>query len=201
MWTPFIAAVALACSVAGFVPAQAAPLVHIRGTITGFDGHALTVATREGPQVVVAVPETVRISSLQKADISAITPGTFIGTAAKPGPDDELQAMEVVVFPESARGTGEGHYDWDLAPGTTMTNATVTAAVESRSGRDLDLSYKGGSVKVVVPPDVPIVTPVPAERSDLKPGVPVFLGARKDQAGELTAVFVVVGKNGVAPPM
>jgi hypothetical protein len=199
--SPIAIGLAVLCCTATAAQAQTAPPTRIRGTISGFDGRTLGVTTREGPNVEVAVPEATRISSLRKSDVSAITPGTFIGTAAKPGPDGELRAIEVVVFPETARGTGEGHYAWDLGPGTTMTNATVTGAVESQSGRDINLSYKGGSVKVVVPPDAPVVTPVPATRSDLKPGAPVFLRASKDENGRLTANFVVVGKNGVAPPM
>lgn len=193
--------VASACCVAGIALAQAASPTRIRGTFAGFDGQNMLVATRDGPQVAVPVPETTRISSLKKTDLSAITQGTFIGTAAKPVPDGELQAIKVLVFPESARGTGEGHYAWDLAPGSTMTNATVSAVVESRSGRELDLAYKGGSVKVLVPPDAPIVSPIPADRSDLKPGAPVFLSTSKNEAGKITARFVMVGKGGVAPPM
>jgi hypothetical protein len=196
----FLAAVPFVCCLAGIALAQTAPPAHVRGTISGFNGQVLLVTTREGPQVAVTVPETARISSLKKIDVSAIGPGTFIGTAAKPGADGKLQAIEVLVFPESARGSGEGHYAWDLAPGTTMTNATVTAAVESRSGRNLNLSYKGGSLTIVVPPNAPVITPVPASRSDLKAGTPVFLSA-KDEKGDLTARFVVVGKEGIAPPM
>lgn len=188
--------------VAGIAVAQPAPQSRIRGTVASVEGAAMVVATRDGQQVTVALPEGIRISSLKKADLSAITPGTFIGTAAKPGPNGELRAIEVLVFPESARGSGEGHRAWDdLAPGATMTNATVSAAVESRSGRELNLSYKGGTAKVVVPPDAPVVTPVPAARSDLKPGAPVFLSAAKDATGKLTAKAIVVGKDGVAPPM
>jgi hypothetical protein len=196
-----LAAATLACCFGAIALAHAASTARIRGTIASFDGRAMVVTTRDGPQVTVNVPETARIASLKKIDLSAIKPGTFIGTAARPGPGGELQAIEVLVFPESGRGTGEGHYAWDLAPGTTMTNATVSAAVESRSGRELNLSYKGGSVKVVVPPGAPVVTPVPAERSDLKPRAPVFLSASKDATGELAAKSVVVGKDGVAPPM
>lgn len=201
MRSRFIAALASACALAGVASAQQAATIHIRGTIAAFDGHALTVATREGPQVVVDVPATARISALRRVDLSSVAPGTFICTTAKPGPGGELRAVEVHVFPDSARGTGEGHRDWDLAPGATMTNATVTAAVESRAGRDLTLSYKGGSVKVVVPPGTPVVTPVPAGRPDLRPGAVVFATATRGGAGGLTARSVTVAKGGVAPPM
>jgi len=177
------------------------PPTHVRGTIATVEGTTVAVNARDGAKVDVDIPEGTRISSLNKTSLAAITPGTFIGTAARPGPNGELQAQEVLVFPESARGSGEGHYAWDLTPESTMTNATVTAAVVSTSGRELTLSYKGGNTKVIVPPDAPIVTPVPASQSDLKPGTPIFISAVKDEGGKLSARFVVLGKNGVAPPM
>jgi hypothetical protein len=177
------------------------PPSHIRGSIAGLDGATLSVVTREGPTVNVALPQNANIAAMKKLELSDIAPGRFIGTAAKPGPDGQLQALEVLVFPEAGRGTGEGHYDWDLAPGTSMTNANVDAAVQGNSGRELTLSYRGGSVKVTVPPDVPVVTPVPAARADLKAGAPVFVVARHNPDGTLTALFVAVGKDGVAPPM
>ena len=111
------------------------------------------------------------------------------------------EAIEVLVFPEAMRGAGEGHYAWDLEPGSMMTNGTVTGVVEAKSGRELSLSFKGSSNKIIVPPGVPIVTFAPAERADLKPGAPVMFGATKNAAGELAASRITVGKDGVAPPM
>ena len=104
----------------------------------------------------------------------------------------ELQAIEVLVFPEAMRGAGEGHYPWDLEPGSMMTNGTVTGAVQATSGRELSMSFKGGSNKIVVPPSVPIVTFAPAERADLKPGAPVMFGATKNAEGKLAASRVTV---------
>jgi hypothetical protein len=201
MMPRLVTALFAACCLAGAAAAQNTPPTHIRGTIAAVEGTTVAVSARDGTKVDVTVPEGARISSLEKTSLDAIKPGTFIGTAARPGPNGELQALEVLVFPESARGTGEGHYGWDLTPESTMTNATVTAAVESTSGRELTLSYKGGSVKVMVPPDAPVVTPVPASQSDLRPGAPVFISAVKEESGKLSARFVIVGKNGVAPPM
>lgn len=177
------------------------PPTRIRGTIAKLDGTTLTIATREGSKVAVMLPEKVNIATMKKLALADIAQGTFIGTAAEPGADGELKALEVVVFPEAMRGTGEGHYPWDLAPGTSMTNANVDAAVQGTSGRELTLSYKGGSVKVMVPPEVPIVMPVPATRADLKDGATVFVVARKAEDGTLNAGFVAVGKDGVNPPM
>jgi hypothetical protein len=177
------------------------PPSHVRGTIDSSDDQTLTVATREGPKASIALSDKTKVATMKKMEMSAIAPGTFIGTAAEPGADGSLKAVEVLVFPENMRGVGEGHYPWDLAPGQSMTNANVDAAVQSNSGRDLTLSYKGGSVKVTVPPDVPVVTLVPADRADLKPGAPVFVVALHNADGSLSAAFVAVGKDGVAPPM
>ena len=100
------------------------------------------------------------------------------------------------------RGTGEGHYPWDVQPRSTMTNATVSSEVKSADGRRLTLSYKGGEKTVDLPADAPIVSFGPAERSDLKPGASVFIPSTQRQPdGELQATRVVVGKNGVVPPM
>ena len=181
--------------------AKPAPQSHIRGTIETIGENSLTIATRDGQTVTVALKQPLTVSTVKRLDISAIRSGTFIGAAARPGPNGELVAMEVVVFPESLRGTGEGDYPWDLAPGTSMVNANISALVENEAGRDLTLSYKGGSTKVLVPPNVPIVQPVPAQRGDLKPGAPVFFTPTRAADGSLSTARVIVGKDGVAPPM
>jgi hypothetical protein len=76
------------------------------------------------------------------------------------GPEHERETA-------AARGTGEGHYAWDLGANNSMTNANVDTVVESTSGRDLKLSYKGGSNSITVPANVPVVTLAPATRADL----------------------------------
>lgn len=118
-----------------------------------------------------------------------------------PGPDGKLTATEVLVFPDVARGTGEGHYAYDLGANSSMTNANVDTVVEGTSGRDLKLSYKGGSNTVTVPTSVPVVTLAPATRADLVAGKKVFVLAAPTSGGTYGAQFVVVEKNGVAPPM
>jgi hypothetical protein len=82
-----------------------------------------------------------------------------------------------------------------------MTNANVDTLVQSTNGRDLHLSYKGGSNTINVPSGVPVVTPVPATRDDLIKGKKVFVVAIPAEGGSYNAVFVVVEKDGVAPPM
>ena len=181
--------------------AQPAPQTHIRGTIQAISDHSLTVLTREGPTVTVALQDPLRVSALKRLDISAVQSGEFIGTAARRGADGKLVALEVLVFPEAGRGTGEGHFAWDLGPDTTMTNATITSEVKATSGRELTLIYKGGTQTVMVPPDAPIISPAPAEQSDLKPGATVFFTPIRAADGSLSAARIIVGKDGVALPL
>ena len=181
--------------------AQTAPPMRIRGTITALDGNVLSVTSREGLPLKINLRDEVGVSVPKKLDLSAIGPNSYIGTAALPQPDGTLRAQEVVVFPETARGTGEGQYPWDLSAGSSMTNANVAAVVSGTNGRELSLTYKGGTAKLVIPPDAPIVTFVPATRADLKPGMKVFLAATKAADGALSAARVTVEKDGVAPPI
>ncbi|WP_206996422.1 hypothetical protein [Trinickia mobilis] len=181
--------------------APAAKPARIRGDIVSLDGDVLKVHRRSGDTVSIELKPTIAVSAVKAMQLSDIKPGSFVGTAATTGTDGKLTATEVVVFPESARGTGEGHYAWDLGPNSTMTNANVDTVVQGTSGRNLKLSYKGGSNEVTVPPNVPIVTFTPAARTDLTPGKQVFVVATAASQGAFVAQRVVVEKDGVAPPM
>ncbi|MFM0125756.1 hypothetical protein P0D73_44200 [Paraburkholderia sp. RL18-101-BIB-B] len=173
----------------------------IRGDIVSLDGDVLKVHRRSGDTVSIELKSTVAVSAVKAMELSDIKPGSFVGTAATTGTDGKLTATEVVVFPESARGSGEGHYAWDLGPNSTMTNANVDTVVQGTSGRNLKLSYKGGNNEVTVPPNVPIVTFTPAARTDLTAGKKVFVVATPASQGAFVAQRVVVEKDGVAPPM
>jgi hypothetical protein len=200
----FLATLMLAGSTAVAAIAQtppAAPPTRVRGTIASLTGNVLTVNSRTGDKLEITLKDPVSVASVKKIDLDAITPNSFIGTATRTGADGKLTALEVLVFPESMRGTGEGFYPWDLEPGSMMTNGTVKGAVTASAGRELTIGFKGGSNTVYVPPTAPIVTFAPATRDDLKPGAPVFLAATKDADGKLMAARVTVGKDGVAPPM
>ena len=190
-----------ACLLSVAAMAQTAPPTRIRGTIAGVEGQTMTVATREGPKVDVTLNDPLTVRAVKKVELASIAPNTYVGIATRAGANGELRAIEVLVFPEAMRGAGEGHYAWDLEPGSMMTNGTVNGTVDATSGRELTVSYKGSSNKIIVPPDVPIVTFAPAERADVKPGAPVFFSATKNAEGKLTASSVTVGKDGVAPPM
>jgi hypothetical protein len=196
---------ALACLITlgtlGTVLAQSPPTVRIRGEIQTLEGNVLTIATREGDTATVKLADDFGVSAVVPADMAAIEEGSFIGTAAMPQPGGELRALEVLVFPEALRGTGEGHYPWDLMPESTMTNATVSSTVSSREGRNVTLTYQGEERTVFVPEDVPIVTLESGDATLLTPGNHVFINAQEQADGTLTAARVAVGKDGLVPPM
>jgi hypothetical protein len=180
--------------------AQGAPR-RIRGVIDTVSGRDMAVTTREGQKVTIRLAENANVSALRRLSLSDIAPGTFIGTAAEPGPDGQWRALEVLVFPEAMRGTGEGHFAWDLTPNSSMTNATVDSAVQGNDGRSLTLTARGQQVRVLVPEGVPVVTFIPAAMEDLRPGAQVFLSATPGADGALSAARVTVAKDGVVPPM
>ena len=175
--------------------------IRVRGAIAKVSGQTLTIASRDNSSVEVRLADTVGVTAVVTATLSDIKTGAFVGAAALPQPDGTFRAQEVLIFPESGRGTGEGHYPWDLSPGSTMTNATVDAMVERVEGPILTLKHKGGSVTVAVPTDVPIVTFAPGDKAMLQPGAHVFIPAQQHPDGTVTAARVLVGKDGLVPPM
>jgi hypothetical protein len=173
----------------------------LRGTVESFDGGALVVRSRAGESMTLAVAETFSVSEVVPIELSAITTGSFVGTAAMPAADGTLRALEVLVFPEAARGTGEGHFPWDLEPGSSMTNATVADVVTAAAGgRTLRLRYKDGEKTVFVAEGVPVVTFAAADRSLLVPGAKVLVTLQV-RDGKPTALRALAGRNGFAPPM
>jgi hypothetical protein len=193
----FAASLALVCA---FALAQTPPTQRLRGTVKSIDGATLVLAERSGETMSLSLADNFSVNEVVPIPASAITPGSFIGTAAVPGADGTLTALEVLVFPEAARGTGEGHSAWDLQPGSTMTNATVAQLDAAPEGRKLKLRYKDGEKTVVVPESVPIVTFKPADRSLLVPGAKVIVFAQL-RDGKPIAMRALAGRNGFAPPM
>jgi hypothetical protein len=178
--------------------------VTVRGKISAVEKQALKVTTSAG-EVLVKLPDDVRIGGVEAAKLSDITAGNYVGTTAVKQADGNLKALEVHIFPESSRGTGEGHRPWDLQPGSTMTNANVEkveqVAVEKVQGQLLTLKYKDGEQKVFIPPGTPIVKNVPGDQSLLKPGTGVYIPAVRGEDGTLTATRITVGVGGIMPPM
>lgn len=186
---------------ASFAQTPAAKPTRIRGEIVSLSGDTLTVHRRSGDTVTIDVKSSVPVTAVKNIKLEDIKPGSFVGTAATTGTDGKLTATEVLVFPEAARGTGEGHYAWDLGPNSSMTNANVDSVVQATSGRDLKLSYKGGNNSVTVPENVPVVTFAPAARTDLTAGKKVFIVASPVNGTQFAAQRIVVEKDGVVPPM
>jgi hypothetical protein len=195
-------ALVLSLLVPCLVLAQAtAPTQRIRGDVVSVDGLNLQVKERSGELLSIKLAENYVVTAVAKVGIEAITPNAFVGAASMPQSDGTQSALEVLVFPESGRGSNEGHYAWDLQPGSMMTNATVAEVVPVGPARRMTLRYKDGEKVVVVPPNAPIVTFEPGDRAMLKSGAHVLLTAARQPDGSLTAGRVAVGKDGLVPPM
>ncbi len=211
---PRIGLLALCASVLAITSAVAQQKpVGVRGTITQVDGPVLTVQSREGGTVKVKMSDDVKVFGVVKASLADVKPGTFVGSTAMPEPDGRWKAVEVHIFPESMRGTGEGDRAWDLKPKSTMTNGTVNntgntgvgstvgGPVAKTEGTTLIIGYKNGEKKVDVAPDTAVVRYVPGSKDELKPGAKVFIGAATPQADKtLVTARVNVGRD-IAPPM
>src|SRR2546430_999759 len=173
----------------------------VRGTIEGVDGEVLSVKSRSGEDVKLHMTGDIRVVGITKIALADIKVGSFIGTTTVPGPDGVQNAVEVHVFPEDMRGTGEGSRPYDLRPNSSMTNATVAESVVGNDGHALLIKYKDGEKKVLVSPETPVVTYVPADKSDLKPGAKVIAFMKKLPDGSFETNRVSVGRDGLTPPM
>ena len=182
--------------------ASAQDTVRVRGTIDRVDGSIYVVKSRDGAELKIALADNGIVVAIVKASLADIKPGLFVGSTGMPQPDGSQKAIEVHIFPEAMRGTGEGHYSWDLQANSTMTNANVEETVAGVDGQTLTLKYKTGEKKIVVTPQTAIVTYSPGDKNDLQPGTKIFIAAAKKQAdGTLQAARINYGKDGLTPPM
>jgi len=200
------AALAVVAAVAAIVAAGAAaaegPAVRVRGEIVKLEGDVLSVKDRQGAALAIKLAPNFRVTELRKAELKEIVAGSYIGVTGLPQKDGTLKAIAIHIFPPAAKGTAEGHRPWDLAPETTMTNAAVDGVVTSGTGATLKLKYKDGEKTVVVTPETPIVAMGPGKPDMLTPGAKILIfGATKGADGSLTTSGVVVGKDGLVPPM
>lgn len=197
---PFAAAIGLALlGAAAIAPvvAHAAPPQRTRGSIAAIDPTTITVTSRSGATVVYAITGDTLVAGERTVSVSQIQPGSYIGSAAVPAGGGKLRALEVTVFPPAMKGVGEGHYAWDLAPHSSMTNGTVGNLTAS-NGNTMTVTYQGGEKTIIVPADVPIVTIDPGALADLKPGLKVIVFPAKGDPK--TASRIVYGENGITPP-
>jgi len=166
------------------------------------DGTTLTIATKSGKEANVPLKDGAPIIAVTKGAMSDIKDNTFVGITAMPQPDGTQKAVEVHVFEESLRGVGEGHYPWDLKTDSTMTNGAVAQQVQKVEGNTLQVKYKDGEKTIVVPKDAEVVNLVPGSKDDLKTGAHVFIPRWEKQGdGTWMATVVVVGRDGITPPM
>ena len=196
-----LVAFAMITAASNLALAQQTSPSRVRGTIESVDGETLMVKSRSGEDVKLTMTGDIRVVGIVKIALSDIKVGSFIGTTTVPGPDGANNAVEVHVFPEDMRGTGEGSRPYDLKPNSTMTNATVAETVAGNDGHTLTVKYKDGEKKVTVTPDTPVVTYVPADKSDLKAGAKVIAFMKKLPDGTFETNRVSVGRDGLTPPM
>lgn len=171
-------------------------MTNVRGTVTTFDGQAIVVASREGKPVTVTLHENVNVSGTKAITLADLKPGTPLGVTTIKRADGQLVAIDVRPIPPTAR---LGLSPFDLQPESTMTNATLEGQVVSAGGTELVVNPGGGALKVLVPAGTPMSQAVPGNRADIKPGETIFVAARREADGKLTAVRVQVSTNGVKP--
>jgi hypothetical protein len=201
--TAKLLAATVSCALLNVFPAAAQQQgpSRIRGTIESVDGNNLTVAARDGTTQKIGLASDVVVTGLVKTTLADVKPGSYIGVTGMPLADGSQKAIAVHIFPESARGTAEGFRQYDLRPNSTMTNATVAQEVDANDGKSLSVKYKDGEKKVVVSPDTPIVNFVDGAKSELKAGAKIIAFVAKQSDGTLWSKRVLVGRDGITPPM
>ena len=217
----FVPLLLCVCVAAGGLARAQTPALRIRGDIVSVNGAAFQLKADSGQTLAVKLADQYTVSARSHADWTKIAPGAFVGTTAVPGPEGTLTAVEVHVFPESMRGTGEGHRPMDAAPGSTMTNATVASVAVGRQAaagrtmtnatvaavaggdqeRRMTLRYNGGEKVVAIPKDTPIVMMEAGDPAMLVPGAHVIVSGVQQNDGSVLAESITVGKDGLIPPM
>jgi hypothetical protein len=198
---PLVALAMVAASSFHAIAQQPPTPTRVRGTIEAVDGAVLAVKSRSGEDVKLHMTGDIRLVGITKLSLADIKVGSFVGATTVPGPDGSQNAVEVHVFPEDMRGTGEGSRPYDLRPNSTMTNATVSESVTGNDGHTLLVKYKGGEKKVVVSQETPVVTYVPADKSDLKAGAKIIAFVKQLPDGSFETNRISVGRDGLTPPM
>lgn len=183
--------------------AQAPPAsrAFVRGTVEKLDGDTLTVKSRDGQDLTIALKPNFAVRAVVAKSLGDIKAGEYVASTSIRQPDGTLKAIEVHIFPDSMRGTAEGQFPWDLVPHSLMTNATVAQVETAPQGQVIKVTYKGKESEITIPAGIPIVGYAPGDASLLQPGSAVFLVAQKKPDGSLSAAGVTAEKNGVKPPM
>ena len=183
----------------GQASAQQPPTTRVRGTIEGFDGNVLDVKARDGASVKIKLADGARVTAITRMKAEDIKQGSYIGVAGMPEPDGSQRAVSINIFPETARGLGDGFHPYDLQPNSTMTNAAVSELVEANDGRTLMVKYKDGEKKIIVTPQTQVSTFGPGSKDDLRPGVKVIVSATRLDDGSLESKAMQYGRDGLQP--
>ena len=167
----------------------------VRGAITALVGDVLSVKSREGKDLKLHLASNVGVTTAKSTTLNDLK-GKYVGVTAVQK-DGKMTALEVHAIPPQAK---PGHFPWDLAPNSTMTNANLDGIAQASGGNEITLNYQGGSQKVIVPPGTPIVTFEPGSRADLKAGETIWTNARQEADGKILVERINVSKDGVKPP-
>jgi len=189
----------LVCVSSGWSQGSPTPK-RFRGTIESVGAEKMVFKERSGEVIEFKLSDKVAISEAYPESLQKIQTNSYIGSAAVLGSDGKLTALEVLIFPEAARGTGEGHYPWDLQKDSTMTNATVQQLKLGANGPEMQVRYKDGEKTISIPENTPIVSVRPADSSLLVVGAYALVVATKDKDAWVVS-RVTVGRNGFKPPM
>jgi hypothetical protein len=190
----------LAVPASAQTPPATTPM-RVAGTVDKLDGNNLTVNMKDGQAVAVVLADNAAVFGVEKRTVADIKPGDFLASGGVKGTDGKIHAVEVRIFPEALRGTGEGQRPWDARPDGVMTNATVGTVSQSPQGGVIQVKHKDGESQYTVGPEVPVVAYVAGDRSLLKPGAAIVTVAQKKPDGTLTTGRVTAEKDGVKPPM
>ena len=191
--------VAAALLAGGQAFAQQPPTTRVRGTVESLDGNVLAVKARDGASVKIRLADDARVTGMSRMKPEDVKQGSYIGVAGMPEADGSQKAISVVIFPESARGLGDGFKPYDLQPNSTMTNAAVSEMVEANDGKTLTVKYKDGEKKIILNSQTQYSTFSPGSRDELKPGVKVIVTATKADDGSLQSKGMVYGRDGLQP--
>jgi hypothetical protein len=195
-----LAVVAAFAATTALAQAPAPQTVRLRGVIEKVDGNTVTAKSDKGDPLTIKLADKMLVVGVVKASLADIKDGDFIGSGAMPQPDGSQKAIEVHIFAESMRGTGEGFRPWDGAPNSTMTNGTVGTTVTGVDGPVVTVKYKDGDKKIIVGPNVPIVRYEVTDAGALKPGAAFsVIAATKQPDGSFTISRINVGRDGVVP--
>ena len=182
------------------LPAAAQETVRVRGIVERIEGPVYVIKNRDGAEMKLTVTDNPLFVAISPSTMADIKPGMFVGSAGMMQPDGTQKAIEVHIFPESMRGTGEGHYDWDLKPQSKMTNGNVEQTVAAVDGPILSVKYKDGEKKLLVTSETVVVTYVTGNKDEIKPGTRIFVAtAKKQPDGSWQTPRITYGRNGMGP--